>query len=157
MLTWRLESLINQGKPLKSWTSDANRIIIAALCAPIAQMDRVLPSEGRGRGFESRWARHNLLILNKLLYIPIPWYTAYFLQVRCKYKSQYLIFLLSCFHQMTLKITIFKNRSTWYGKILWAFRFKIHIWCVWIILISVHGFRHCNGQVKQDTFLGSLS
>ena len=31
--------------------------MIAALNAPIAQMDRVLPSEGRGRGFESRWAR----------------------------------------------------------------------------------------------------
>ncbi len=26
--------------------------------APVAQMDRVLPSEGRGRGFESRLAHH---------------------------------------------------------------------------------------------------
>jgi hypothetical protein len=28
-----------------------------ASSAPVAQLDRVLPSEGRGRGFESRWAR----------------------------------------------------------------------------------------------------
>ena len=26
--------------------------------APVAQLDRVLPSEGRGRGFESRQAHH---------------------------------------------------------------------------------------------------
>jgi hypothetical protein len=30
--------------------------------APVAQLDRVLPSEGRGRGFESRRARQNFCI-----------------------------------------------------------------------------------------------
>ena len=30
----------------------------AAIHAPVAQLDRVLPSEGRGRGFESRRAHH---------------------------------------------------------------------------------------------------
>ncbi|RMW16011.1 hypothetical protein ALO98_200049 [Pseudomonas syringae pv. tagetis] len=29
-----------------------------ARVAPVAQLDRVLPSEGRGRGFESRLVRH---------------------------------------------------------------------------------------------------
>ena len=29
-----------------------------ARAAPVAQLDRVLPSEGRGRGFESRLVRH---------------------------------------------------------------------------------------------------
>ncbi len=29
-----------------------------ARIAPVAQLDRVLPSEGRGRGFESRLVRH---------------------------------------------------------------------------------------------------
>jgi hypothetical protein len=29
-----------------------------ARVAPVAQLDRVLPSEGRGRGFESRQVRH---------------------------------------------------------------------------------------------------
>ena len=28
--------------------------------APVAQLDRVLPSEGRGRGFESRLVHHLL-------------------------------------------------------------------------------------------------
>ena len=31
---------------------------IRFLMAPVAQLDRVLPSEGRGRAFESRRARH---------------------------------------------------------------------------------------------------
>lgn len=31
-----------------------------ARVAPVAQLDRVLPSEGRGRGFESRLVRHIL-------------------------------------------------------------------------------------------------
>ena len=29
-----------------------------ARIAPVAQLDRVLPSEGRGRGFESRLVHH---------------------------------------------------------------------------------------------------
>ncbi len=33
--------------------------------ALVAQLDRVLPSEGRGRGFESRQA-HHLILLNIL-------------------------------------------------------------------------------------------
>ena len=33
-----------------------------ARTAPVAQLDRVLPSEGGGRGFESRLVRHILLI-----------------------------------------------------------------------------------------------
>ena len=32
-----------------------------ARVAPVAQLDRVLPSEGRGRGFESRQVRHFLI------------------------------------------------------------------------------------------------
>jgi hypothetical protein len=32
--------------------------IMAPRNAPVAQLDRVLPSEGRGRGFESRLVRH---------------------------------------------------------------------------------------------------
>ena len=36
-----------------------NRYPFASLPkAPVAQLDRVLPSEGRGRGFESRRVRH---------------------------------------------------------------------------------------------------
>ncbi len=31
-----------------------------ARAAPVAQLDRVLPSEGSGRGFESRLVRHLL-------------------------------------------------------------------------------------------------
>ena len=31
-----------------------------ARVAPVAQLDRVLPSEGRGRGFESRLVHHPL-------------------------------------------------------------------------------------------------
>ena len=31
-----------------------------ARIAPVAQLDRVLPSEGRGRGFESRLVHHNV-------------------------------------------------------------------------------------------------
>ncbi len=31
---------------------------IMAPAAPVAQLDRVLPSEGRGRGFESRLVHH---------------------------------------------------------------------------------------------------
>src|SRR5690554_2008576 len=45
------------------WTGGALRFRMWAAwrhrqaCAPIAQLDRVLPSEGRGRRFESCWAR----------------------------------------------------------------------------------------------------
>jgi hypothetical protein len=34
------------------------RICIPSLPAPVAQLDRALPSEGRGREFESRRVRH---------------------------------------------------------------------------------------------------
>jgi hypothetical protein len=35
------------------------RLLSAAVCdAPIAQLDRALPSEGRGRGFEFLWVHH---------------------------------------------------------------------------------------------------
>ena len=34
------------------------RLHRAVIHAPVAQLDRVLPSEGRGRGFESRRAHH---------------------------------------------------------------------------------------------------
>ena len=34
--------------------------------APVAQLDRVLPSEGRGRAFESRRARHGFKDLGHL-------------------------------------------------------------------------------------------
>ncbi len=42
----------------------------AASNAPVAQMDRVLPSEGSGRGFESRQAHHlhYLICSNLILY-----------------------------------------------------------------------------------------
>lgn len=33
-----------------------------ARVAPVAQLDRVLPSEGRGRGFESRLVHHTCKI-----------------------------------------------------------------------------------------------
>ena len=35
-------------------------LVSAPGLAPIAQLDRVLPSEGRGRTFESCWVRHSL-------------------------------------------------------------------------------------------------
>ena len=34
-----------------------------ARVAPVAQLDRVLPSEGRGRGFESRLVHHLLSLV----------------------------------------------------------------------------------------------
>ena len=45
-----------------------------ARVAPVAQLDRVLPSEGRGRGFESRLVRHLSLIdrfLRKRFFNPL--------------------------------------------------------------------------------------
>src|SRR5574337_598085 len=38
--------------------------------APVAQLDRVLPSEGRGRGFESRRARHLIQAVTFILEKP---------------------------------------------------------------------------------------
>ncbi len=35
-------------------------------CAPVAQLDRVLPSEGKGRTFESSRVRHDYL--SKFMY-----------------------------------------------------------------------------------------
>lgn len=37
--------------------------IMAPPYASVAQLDRVLPSEGRGRGFESRRVRHHFQVL----------------------------------------------------------------------------------------------
>ncbi len=42
-----------------------------ARVAPVAQLDRVLPSEGRGRGFESRLVHHLLSLYYKGL-APLP-------------------------------------------------------------------------------------
>lgn len=45
------------GAPKKTWRNGvmpANR----TQPAPIAQLDRALPSEGRGQRFESSWVRH---------------------------------------------------------------------------------------------------
>ena len=36
-----------------------------ARVAPVAQLDRVLPSEGRGRGFESRLVHHLLSLVSQ--------------------------------------------------------------------------------------------
>lgn len=51
-------------RPLKpcpnSATHDFNR-------APIAQLDRVLPSEGKGHWFESSWVRHKIRDLADIL------------------------------------------------------------------------------------------
>src|SRR5262245_32360554 len=40
--------------------------------APVAQLDRALPSEGRGREFESRRARHRINDLVKLNLLSVP-------------------------------------------------------------------------------------
>ena len=40
-----------------AWTHAPEMGMIAARYASVAQLDRVLPSEGRGRGFESRRMR----------------------------------------------------------------------------------------------------
>ena len=40
------------------WTAANDMRMIAPRNASVAQLDRVLPSEGRGRGFESRRMRH---------------------------------------------------------------------------------------------------
>ena len=44
------------------WTLTAEMRMIAPRNAPVAQLDRVPPSEGGGRGFESRLVRHIYLI-----------------------------------------------------------------------------------------------
>ena len=42
--------------------------------APVAQMDRVLPSEGRGRGFESRLA-HHLTVSSEGAALPLRYFS----------------------------------------------------------------------------------
>ncbi len=44
--------------PRAAWTHASDMRMIAPRNALVAQLDRVLPSEGRGRGFESRRVRH---------------------------------------------------------------------------------------------------
>ena len=41
--------------------------------APVAQLDRALPSEGKGREFESRRVRHFLRKTNPSKYLAITW------------------------------------------------------------------------------------
>src|SRR5690606_34123043 len=41
-----------------AWTAAVEMRMMAPRSALVAQLDRVLPSEGRGRGFESRRVRH---------------------------------------------------------------------------------------------------
>ena len=41
--------------------------------APVAQLDRVLPSEGKGRAFESRRVRHLLVSFNLSYAFYIYW------------------------------------------------------------------------------------
>ncbi len=43
-------------------------LVATAYIAPVAQMDRVLPSEGRGREFESRQARHLFQLLVNIIH-----------------------------------------------------------------------------------------
>jgi hypothetical protein len=58
----------------RDWTGALKTGILAALvavsdkelCAAVAQLDRVLASEARGRGFESRRSRHRIT-LNRAL------------------------------------------------------------------------------------------
>gem|GEM_PF-5340419 len=45
--------------------------MIAPRNAPVAQLDRVLPSEGRGRGFESRLVRHINQVVTSALSISL--------------------------------------------------------------------------------------
>ena len=52
-----------------AWTNVNDMRIIAAH-ALVAQLDRVLPSEGRGRGFESRRVRHIFKCYRLLLQLP---------------------------------------------------------------------------------------
>lgn len=47
-----------------AWTPLIDMRMIAPRNAPVAQLDRVPPSEGGGRGFESRLVRHISLIQN---------------------------------------------------------------------------------------------
>src|SRR3989304_48475 len=42
-----------------AWTREPKLVILRALNAPVAQRIRVLASEAKGRGFESRRARHS--------------------------------------------------------------------------------------------------
>lgn len=52
------------------WTLTAEMRMIAPRNASVAQLDRVLPSEGRGRGFESRRMRHISVIYHPLIGFP---------------------------------------------------------------------------------------
>src|SRR5450830_1715141 len=49
----------NRQKP--AWTPKVDMGMMAPAQASVAQLDRVLPSEGRGRGFESRRVHHILV------------------------------------------------------------------------------------------------
>src|SRR5450830_480421 len=49
----------NGQKP--AWTPKVDMGMMAPAQASVAQLDRVLPSEGRGRGFESRRVHHILV------------------------------------------------------------------------------------------------
>ena len=43
---------------MPQWTHQVDMGMMSPAQASVAQLDRVLPSEGRGRGFESRQVRH---------------------------------------------------------------------------------------------------
>ena len=49
------------------WTPPAKPAMLRTHFAPVAQLDRVLPSEGRGRTFESCRARHIIKELGRHL------------------------------------------------------------------------------------------
>src|SRR5450830_274928 len=51
----------NRQKP--AWTPKVDMDMMAPAQASVAQLDRVLPSEGRGRGFESRRVHHLLSLV----------------------------------------------------------------------------------------------
>lgn len=52
------QSVRNRQQPLASMDARPSDEYHGARVAPVAQLDRVLPSEGRGRGFESRLVHH---------------------------------------------------------------------------------------------------
>ncbi len=57
------QSVRNQQQPLASMDARPSDEYHGARVAPVAQLDRVLPSEGRGRGFESRLVHHLLSLV----------------------------------------------------------------------------------------------
>ena len=48
---------------MPEWTHQVDMGMMSPAQASVAQLDRVLPSEGRGRGFESRRVHHLLSLI----------------------------------------------------------------------------------------------